>query len=129
MQGCKYIALNQLNKLLSVINITARCTIMALQLQDSRQHNGKGVFLHIVQMLQQDEDASSQSLAADLIQAMLSDDCIALEDVPFASTVGFPNLHHSFDCNRLLEVITSSNKIKVPAAIMLTLLSSQPLVT
>ena len=92
---------------------------MALQLQDSRAHDGKGVFLHIVKLLQQDGDASSQSVAADLIQAMLSDDCIALENVPFASTLEFPALHRSFDCNRLLEIISSSNEIKVLAAMAL----------
>ena len=90
---------------------------MALQLQDSRLHDGKGVFLHILQLLQQDEDASSQSLAADLIQAMFSDGCIALEDVLFAGSMGLPKLHHSFDCSRLLEIITSSNKLKVLALI------------
>ena len=98
---------------------------MALQLQDSRLHNGKGVFLHIVQLLQQGEDASSQSLAADLIQAMLSDHGIALEDLPFASTKGLPTLHHSFDCNGLLEIIASSNKLKVLAAMALIVLSSK----
>lgn len=69
-----------------------------------------------MQLLQQDGDASSQNLAADLIQAMLSNDQIALEDVLFASTLGFPTLHRSFDCNRLLEIISSSNKLKVLAA-------------
>ena len=98
---------------------------MALQLQDSRLYDGKGVFLHLVQMLQQNEDASSQSLAADLIQAMLSDECIAPETVPFASAVGLPTLHHSFDCAQLLEVITSSNNLKVNAAMAL---SSEPVV-
>lgn len=94
---------------------------MALQLQDSRQHDGKGVFLHIVQLLQQDEDAPSQNLAADLIQALLSDSYIAL--VPSADTLMLPHLHHSFDCNPLVEVITSSNKLKVLPEVALFLFS------
>lgn len=93
---------------------------MALQLQDSRRHDGKGVFLHIVQLLQQNEDASSQNLAADLIHALFSNGCIALEDRS-AHSLTLPVLHHSFDCNPLVELITSSNKLKVRAAVALTL--------
>lgn len=89
---------------------------MNLQLQDSEFHKGHGVFLHVVQLLQQNEDATSQSLAADLIQAMLSGHAklISTEMVSVnTKALSFPSLHDAFDCTPLLQAITSSSSLRV----------------
>ena len=87
-------------------------------MQDSELHNGSGVYLHMVQLLQQNEDAASQGLAADLIQAMLSSySNLAASGMMSASpkVLNVPHVPPAFDCTRLLEIITSSSNLKVPA--------------
>lgn len=89
---------------------------MNLQVQDGEFHKGHGVFLHVVQLLQQNEDAASQGLAADLIQAMLSGHAklVSTEMVSVNTKVlNFPSLHDAFDCTPLLQAITSSSNVKV----------------
>ena len=88
-------------------------------LQDSRLHNGNGVFLHMVHMLQSSEDAPSQGLAADLIQAMLGGECTSLGIglVP-ASAVGLTHTNAAFDVNQLLQLIIKSNHIKVCMSVL-----------
>ena len=102
---------------------------MDFQLQDSSKNDGRGVFLDMVQLLQQDGDASrqGQSVAADLIQAMLSSYCdiLALEKAP-ANAIGLPHLHQAFDCNGLLDVLVSSKNPKVLVAMTLVLFSFAP---
>ena len=89
---------------------------MNLQLQDGEFHKGHGVFLHVVQLLQQTEDAASQGLAADLIQAMLSGHAKLISpEMVSASTevLNIPRLHEGFNCTPLLQAITSSSNLKV----------------
>ena len=83
-------------------------------LQDSRLHEGNGVFLHMVHMLQSSEDGPTQGLAADFIQAMLSSECASfgMGFVP-ASAVGLNHTNAAFDVNQLLQLIINSNHVKV----------------
>ena len=91
---------------------------MDFHVQDSKLHNGSGVYLHMVHLLQQDEDDASRGLAADLFRAIMSShgNLIATEMVS-ASTkmLNVPRLPPAFNCARLLEVITSSSNFKVSA--------------
>lgn len=90
-------------------------------MQDSELHNGSGVYLHMVQLLQQNMDVASQGLAADLIQAMLnSHGNMVATGLVSASTkvLSVPHLPPAFDCTQLLEIITSSSNLKVPALVL-----------
>ena len=92
--------------------------LLDLQVQDSKLHNGNGVYLHMVNLLQQGEDAASQGLAADLFQALLSSygNLIGKHWVSTSTKVcSVPHLPPAFNCSRLLEVISSSSNLKVPA--------------
>ena len=86
-----------------------------MTLQDSRLHEGNGVFLHIVHLLQNSEHPTSQSLAADLIQAMLSDECALLGHggVP-PSAIGLAASNAAFRPHQLLQLVgSSSSAVKV----------------
>lgn len=97
--------------------LDAHHAFVELQVQDSKLHNGSGVYLHMVQLLQQDEDAASQNVAADLVQAMLSSyGNLVATGMVSANTKVFnvPYLPPAFNCAQLLEVITRSSNLKVP---------------
>lgn len=87
---------------------------MNLQLQDSRLHDGNGVFLHVVHMLQQTKHAPTQSLAADLVIAMLSKHCNRLaRGLVLPSIQGLAHSLGAFDCGQVLKVVVNSNNLKV----------------
>lgn len=93
---------------------------MYLQLQDSRRHDGNGVFLHMVHMLQQSEHAPTQALAADFIQAMLSKDSYLLaRGVVPTSAEGLAHPHDALDCRQLLKLVAYSTNLKVSVLLAL----------